>query len=353
MNIWNRVLIGLICVASLAFFYLAARTLRTHEYWRSLAQDFSIAIQKTKLENEKIADNAQGEPGIRQIRAELNSILANRGRMWRNCDAQVKVDKAKGTAEVRITIPKSAPGLSDKGKLALYAFEEGNAKDQSRYLGEFVVTGSTDTGAALKPTTTLPPAQLERLTTAKPSWVLYEGMPADNHEAYAGLSEAELKAQLPAATVEEYLKHGKPAAESDAQERIADGKYQRALRDYAGLFHADRNNWTEMLDRFASTKHDKDLIDSALKGADDQVKVSEKQIAAVQKELEQAKHEQEIVVAYCTKLKNEVNAVQAEVAKLFETNRAMAGQLHRLQWDALRRIDQRTRAMAQANGGGI
>ena len=31
MSIWNKVLAGVIVVTALAFFYLAARTLRTHE----------------------------------------------------------------------------------------------------------------------------------------------------------------------------------------------------------------------------------------------------------------------------------------------------------------------------------
>ncbi len=40
MSIWNKVLLGVIIVASLGMFYMAMRTLQTHAYWRGLAGQF-------------------------------------------------------------------------------------------------------------------------------------------------------------------------------------------------------------------------------------------------------------------------------------------------------------------------
>ena len=37
MSIWNKVLIGLILLASIGFFILGARALKTHQYWREQA----------------------------------------------------------------------------------------------------------------------------------------------------------------------------------------------------------------------------------------------------------------------------------------------------------------------------
>ena len=48
MSIWNKVLVGLICVASLALFYLAARTLRTHQYWCDLARQHEDKIDQVR-----------------------------------------------------------------------------------------------------------------------------------------------------------------------------------------------------------------------------------------------------------------------------------------------------------------
>ena len=46
MSIWNKILIGLIIVALLPFFYMAARTLKTHQHWREKAQAFEEQIDK-------------------------------------------------------------------------------------------------------------------------------------------------------------------------------------------------------------------------------------------------------------------------------------------------------------------
>ena len=38
MSIWNKILIGLIIVASLVLFYMSARMLKTQKYWSGLAE---------------------------------------------------------------------------------------------------------------------------------------------------------------------------------------------------------------------------------------------------------------------------------------------------------------------------
>ena len=43
--------------------------------------------------------------------------------------------------------------------------------------------------------------------------------------------------------------------------------------------------------------------------------------------------------------------MQAWIARLAETNRAMAGQIAKFQLEAAERIDQRTRVMAQSGAG--
>jgi hypothetical protein len=46
-------------------------------------------------------------------------------------------------------------------------------------------------------------------------------------------------------------------------------------------------------------------------------------------------------------------AVRADIARLIETNKAMAGRIAKMQLEAVRRIDERTRAMAQSGAGGL
>ena len=84
MSIWNKVLLGLIFVTSLAFMYMAARTLKTHETWRVAAQkqedrlkDLNEQIEETR--HAETDQNVITDMGIDQLREELFSILIDRG----------------------------------------------------------------------------------------------------------------------------------------------------------------------------------------------------------------------------------------------------------------------------------
>ena len=91
MSIWNKVLVWVIGVASVALFYMAARTLKTHQYWRELAQKYERKIEQVQQQNRVLLEgggNAGGQSqlGIRQRRIELNKLLLDRHRVWFKCD---------------------------------------------------------------------------------------------------------------------------------------------------------------------------------------------------------------------------------------------------------------------------
>jgi hypothetical protein len=356
MSIWNKVLVGLIGVAALAFFYMAARTLKTHQYWRELARQYEAKIVQVKDDNYQLVERVQKEGeqtemGIKQVRRELHKLLIDRGRVWYNCDPKVKVGRDRGDAEVRITTDQPDPhGIGDKS--VLYAFEEPDVQKKGRYLGEFKVTAAADKQITLAPTAKLTPREVERLATAKKPWTLYEVMPRDQHYIFADLSDAEKKALLPAEVLPEYLKDGKPAAKDDPAECVADGTYVRPLRDYRILFDADRVNYTDMVDLFEATTRDKDLVEAALAEAKLQKAAAKDAVATTTTELTKYTSEGKAVAALRKTLEDKVAAMKALVARMMENNKVMAGQIARLQWDAVRRIDQRTRAMAQSTGTG-
>ena len=93
--------------------------------------------------------------------------------------------------------------------------------------------------------------ELKRLAASRAPWVIYETMPMDRNELFAGMTEDQLKQLLPKQSVAEYLRHGKEAtADDDPARKVGldeEGKrlpadqiakatkvlYQRRLRDYA------------------------------------------------------------------------------------------------------------------------
>ena len=136
MSIWNKVLIGLIIVASLGFFYMALRTLKTHQHWRENAQRHEKKIEQFQKDSRQLIEGTgEGEgyqPGIDYLRLELNKLLVDRGRVWTGCKPQAgQQTQQTGLVSVATDPRGIAP------KTVLYVFEGTDVRQGGRYLGEF------------------------------------------------------------------------------------------------------------------------------------------------------------------------------------------------------------------------
>jgi hypothetical protein len=360
MSIWNKILVGLIIVASVAFFYIGARALKTHQYWRELAHKHELKIDQVQKDNVKLLDgkenpNGPSEMGIRQLRMELNKLLVDRRRVWFQCSPRAKLNRQEGTAEITVTTDQPDPGIAE-GTI-LNVFEEADVRQKGRYLGEFKATKPDEKQktVVLTPVSRLTPRELKRLAEAKQPWVMYEVMPRDNHDVFASLSDDDKKAmlqELSAESLQEYLKDGQPATKDDPKERVVDDKYVRAIRDYEVLFGAARMKYTLLADQVDAATRDDKLIREALELANQQEEAVKKDVELAKQDLTKFARERDAVATYRTKIQQEVDAAKAAITRLIESNKAMAGQIAKVQLEAARRIDQRTRAMAQSGSGG-
>jgi len=351
MSIWNKVLLGVICVALLPFFYLAGRALKTHQHWSTAAEKFQARIKQVKAENEKLFEGeevaeGQFQPGIRQLRQELHKLQVDSRRTWRHCSPRLKIGEADGTAEIVVTIEGATPhGIAEK--TVLYAFEEVDTAQKGNYLGEFRVTGATDKQVTIVPTFRLTPREIAKLKTAKIPWTITELMPQDGRLAYATRTDEQKRSMLPPGTVAEYLKDGKPAAADDPREQVVDGKYVRPLRDYLVLFNSERERNILLRDSIEASTRDKALTVDALAEGRKQEESCKRDIAAETAERAEAFRQRDIVAGWLKTVQDTLSAVLADVEQLIQKNQAMAGQIAKFQMEAARLIDQRTRAMAQ------
>lgn len=310
MSIWNKILVGLIGVASLALFYMAARTLKTHQHWRELALEHERKIAQVRGEGE------QTQVGIRQLRLELNKLLLDRRRAWFKCDPKVQVNPEDRTAVIAVVTDQPDPsGIAEN--TILYAFEEADVRKQGRYLGEFKVTKTDEKQkqVVLAPTSLLRAREIDRLETAKRPWTLYEIMPRDNHD-------------------------------------IDRKKDVRPLRDYQVLLSSNRVRSTLLADQIDATTGDQKLVVDALAQAKQQEAAAKQELAAAKEDVDKFTRERNVVDTYRKMLERELGVVKAAADRLIETNEKLAGKIAKLQLEAARRIDERTRAMAQSGAGG-
>jgi chromosome segregation ATPase len=173
-----------------------------------------------------------------------------------------------------------------------------------------------------------------RLASRKGSWTICEVMPNDMREVFAGMTEQQLRAVVPASVVDEYLTDGR------------DGK-QRKLRDYHVLLkELDRQETVLREDRETAKRHN-DYMQAASKDAKQHQLFDQDERAALMAELDRAKKERAAAVAHEQSLQKELAALTAKISQLIEDNRATAEEIGRMQSEMIRQVDRRTAAVAK------
>jgi hypothetical protein len=354
MSIWNKILIGLIITASLVFFYMSSRMLKTQKYWSDLAEKYSKRIDELQ-KNDKLCEeggtvDGQFKPGIEQVRAELNLLNIDRQRVWYNCDPKVDINRQTGVVTVKVAVDQPSPiGIANRS--IVYVFEEAPAAQKGQFLGEFKVTAVADKQVTLEPAFKITKADVDKLAQAKRPWDLYDSLPHDNHEILSQLSEQDKKAMLPADSAAEYIGDGQAAPQNAPPQQVADGKYVRPLRNYDYLFDMYRSKLTELVDKEEANKRDTEMVENTLADAKIQVQFYRDQVQVVKIVLAKIERQRDAVKAHLDKLKEKIAEAKADVMDMIKNNKAMAGQIAKIQLDATRRIDERTRAMAQSANG--
>ena len=325
MSIWNKVLVGLIIVASFGLFYLGMQTLKTHKYWRESARKHEAKLEPLPMEIDRLKFGDVEGGCLRDRRVALARQLAERGRVWHNWAPQQIVNPQTG--EVRIGTDAAGPyGIADK--MPLFVFEAKGAKDGGRFLGEFRVKGIAE-GAkqiVLEPVMTMTPDDLARLQQSKGPWTLCELMPTDSHTVFAGLDEKQLRGILPARTVEQFISDGK------------DGK-TRKLRDYGILIEEFDRQRAVLVEKQNTAARHKQALEAAVADAKQQVQFRQNELAALKTELAALARERDVALAHEKALEKEITDRRTRIAQLINENRAAADEIAKTQFEAVERIE--------------
>ena len=148
--------------------------------------------------------------------------------MWRNVKPASAPDAKTGAVTVALPSPLPA-GKDQNERTVLYLFEDGppqapganGALRGPQYLGEFStapVAGALQ--ATLQPVLPLDQFERQRLAASRVPWIIYDTMPMDEHDIFAGMTDQQLKQLLPKQSVNDYLRDGKPATADDDPARV-------------------------------------------------------------------------------------------------------------------------------------
>jgi len=355
----NAVLLFFVFWAGFEFLYLASNEMQIQNKWRKAANDFQRQLVDVRKQLEEVEFGTEENPlGRRALQHELHRLTHDRGRVWSNCQP-VGVDDQTGRLTLHIESP-SPHGL-EVGTL-LYAFEEGSIQDGARYVGKFkAVEVNPDQGTVtLEPVPQQSREWFQALTQRNFLWRLYEIMPSDRHDLLTSLSEEELRATLPAESVEEYVKDEKPAAPADPPERkigykqdgtralpeeqdqVVKELYVRRLRDYALQFMNLRDQTTDLQSLIASEEGDLAAMQETLTRVEADVKSREEERDKLQQDLTKFQMESNTLDGHLAALQEQRRLLETMIADVRQENRQLAGKLTHWQLRAADEIDAAT-----------
>ncbi len=373
---WGYViLVELIFLATLGFLLLATEVVTINAILRSqvnrnqkdldtaLAQDDALRNGTTngaiigQLANRetpvKTTKDDQGNDVIDSL-AELDHklLIATRlrGRVWRNVTPAGQINPQTGALTVNLPAPVPA-GI--KPDTEVYVFEDGppqalaatGAPRDPQYLGEFHVAQVGPQQASLQPALPLDELERRRLAASRGPWIIYETMPLDRHEIFAGKTEQELKQLLPAKSVNEYLRQDKPATADDDPLRVigldengnrlppgdlakATKKlYQRRLRDYASEFDVLARRRAVMLADIVAVKQDIARLTTAQDIAKNMQAYREDEKQKLTSDLAGITKEKDAIDHHLAQLRQQLARARELTAELQRRNNQMADEL--------------------------
>lgn len=365
MSIWNKILICLILLASLAMWYLGMRALATHRAWRTAAKKLQAELAQLEAEQSRLINGDATTKGIRQLQVELAKYTQQRGRVWNACRpirVDVRPDPQAGLiAQVSLSVDRlGLAGLQDVQELPVdslvYLFDEREVQQGGAFLGAFRVAAVTprqqDQPAMvqLESVFHLTNPEVQRLQAAFQAaqqggigWTLCELLPKDDHEIFAGLDANSLAQILPKSVIEEYVKDGKPSDPNNPNSP----PFFRKLRDYESAISYLSLKRAELIDQVAALRGDKQRLDAAIADAQRDTQVRDQEVAQFQQELQRAERERGLAVGHLEAVEKCLSRVTSARDTLIQQNRVTVEEIAQAQEKGCQLIEQRVRSMAQ------
>lgn len=366
MSIWNKILICLILLASLAMWYLGMRALATHRAWRTAAKRLQSELAQLEAERERLIHGDGTTKGIRQLQVELAKYTSQRGRVWNGCRpvrVDVRQDPQAGlVVQVSVVVDRlGLAGLQEVQELPVdslvYLFDERDIQQGGIYLGAFRVAAVTprqqDQPAMvqLESVLHLTDRELRRIQSAMQAaqqggmgWTICELLPKDDHEIFAGLDPETLAQMLPKKVVDEYIRDGKPSDPNNPNSP----PFFRKLRDYESAIRYLHLKRSELMDQVAARTADKGRLEAAVADSQREAKARDQEVAQLQEVLKRAEFERDLAVNHLKAVEDTLARVTVARDALIQQNRVTAAEIAQAQEKARQLIEQRVRSVAQS-----
>lgn len=334
--VYQVVLVVFLFLSLVGFFYLAARTLATHQAWQTAYNKLQADLANVQKQTSELVDggptdeNGQPNPkGIKQLQQDLQKLTIERGGVL----FDVAVEGVSNDV-LQLALPSADHGLVPN--VVLFVFDQTPRAEGGRYAGEFkvVAVGDDATKVQITPNLPLSKAQAERLKAVKGPLAMYAAMPVDDPAEFAALDEATRGGLLPPGSVKEFA------------------EATRKLRDYEQSFHESFVQQSLLADAISKLTNNIERMTAATQEAEKEAAYREGEKVKLAADLSKFEFEREAILKYRNSLEKLYQQVRDSLKATYLQNRQMAGDLTVRQLDAAAQIDARSSAAASVGTGG-
>jgi hypothetical protein len=267
------------------------------------------------------------------LHVDLQRLTAARGRVWKNV---THGDPEASTGKVRVTPQQpNAQAVIPVGT-QIFVFRQASDKDPGAYLGDFKVGAVNDKEWELQPTrTVIIDVIVTHMRESRGPWVLYEKMPLPHPDFLAEPGGNQPAGAAPGAAAPPATPAGDAKAVVD---RIAGQmiNYQRLFDDYYSWRAA-------IMDTLEALRDDNKAMETAIQLAQKEAQQLEADKKVVNAELQEVTRRRDEIAAHLDAVQAKLAQVETAIADARKRNQFYASEIARLQMDAVRRIDERTK----------
>ncbi|MCL2304453.1 MAG: hypothetical protein FWC43_07750 [Planctomycetaceae bacterium] len=338
MNIWNKVLIGLIClVAVLATFWSAK--VQSHYTKRGaeivkLEKETAAAVKSSEEMTAYPEDSGKGV-SVMQIRTipvlEVRNaaLLSDRAENWRDCTPKSVDQLQDKRVKIVFSVKQESTAATMNVGDTVYVFDQRPFDKGGKYLGRFAVSQVQNLDVVAESLDVLTDLELQNLNTSQrdsqspqnaqedseqgagqqAAWSVFSRCPTDRYDLFEVLADADKEKYLPESIRDLYSKAPENFEAIDFGTFFA-YHYQKRIENTAQL--------AEKILQQSEIDESNRLASEALtscQNENEQLKKEIEQMKAQRKEVEELC---KALDAFCVQKKNEIQEIQRKNERLIE-----------------------------------
>ncbi len=315
MNIWNKVMLGLIALLAIFATLWSAKELKIQSSWGTAAKKLEAATLKVQADRDRLMK----EDEIPAWEVREYEFLADHAENWRDCKPK-SFQRGSGFAKIVFNLGTSGPSGMNQGD-TIYVFDNRTAEEGGCFLGRFnvkEVQGNEISATSIDFLNEIEAQHLEKSLADEAPWSVHTKCPTDRPDLFAKMPASERDKYLSPKLLELYVEGYQPV------------DFGTVLAYYFELRVKNREALAEKLS-------EKRALEESKKIASDQQQFYRNEIDRVQEETSIMKSQRDEVAGFAKALDNDIAQKKQKIQKTQKENEQLLEDIKKLQTQILQK----------------